>query len=57
MPTMLTDQILTTLTARDKPIKKSDAGGLHIIVMPNGKKRWRLAYRFDGKQKTFYGGE
>ncbi|MFC6435630.1 Arm DNA-binding domain-containing protein [Novosphingobium resinovorum] len=54
---MLTDQILTTLTARDKPIKKSDAGGLHIIVMPNGKKRWRLAYRFDGKQKTFYGGE
>lgn len=54
---MLTDQILTALTARDKPIKKSDAGGLHIIVMPNGKKRWRLAYRFDGKQKTVDGGE
>lgn len=54
---MLTDHLLTTLTAGDRPIKKSDGGGLHIVVMPNGKKRWRLAYRFDGKQKTVDGGE
>ena len=54
---MLTDQLLITLTARDRPIKKSDGGGLHIVAMPNGKKRWRLAYPFKGKQKTVDGGE
>jgi integrase len=54
---MLTDQLLNTLVALDKPIKKSDGGGLHIFVVPFGRKRWRLAYRFDGKQKTIDGGE
>lgn len=36
----------------DKPIKLSDGGGLFLLVQPNGAKYWRLAYRFDGKQKT-----
>ncbi|WP_313335250.1 phage integrase central domain-containing protein [Sphingobium yanoikuyae] len=54
---MLTDQLLNALVAIDKPIKKSDGGGLHIYVVPLGRKRWRLAYRFDGKQKTIDGGE
>lgn len=54
---MLTDQILLNLTATQTPIKKSDGGGLHIFVVPLGRKRWRLSYRFDGKQKTVDGGE
>src|SRR5258707_15539651 len=35
-----------------KPQKLSDGGGLHLLVQPNGGKLWRLAYRFEGKQRT-----
>lgn len=35
----------------DKPIKLSDGEGLFLYVTPAGSKLWRLAYRFDGKQK------
>lgn len=31
--------------------KPSDGGGLFLLLMPNGSKAWRLAYRFAGKQK------
>ena len=34
------------------PLKLSDGYGLSLWVYPNGSKYWRLAYRFDGKQKT-----
>lgn len=34
------------------PLKLSDGQGLSLWVMPNGAKYWRLAYRFNGKQKT-----
>src|SRR6476646_11640995 len=34
------------------PRKRSDGGGLHILIQPTGSKLWRLAYRFAGKQKT-----
>ncbi len=34
------------------PYKLSDAGGLYLFVTVAGGKLWRLAYRFDGKQKT-----
>lgn len=54
---MLTEEILRTLVAVEKPIKRSDAHGLHIMVLPGGRKRWRLAYRFNHKQKTLDGGE
>jgi len=54
---MLTDHILLNLTATHSPVKKSDGGGLHIFVVPLGRKRWRLSYRLDGKQKTVDGGE
>lgn len=36
-----------TATAR----KLSDGGGLQLLVTATGSKLWRLAYRFDGKQK------
>lgn len=31
--------------------KLSDGGGLQLWVQPTGARLWRLAYRFDGKQK------
>ena len=36
---------------KSKPFKISDGGGLYMHVGPHGSKLWRLAYRFDGKQK------
>lgn len=33
-------------------VKLSDGGGLQLWITPDGAKRWRLAYRFDGKQKA-----
>jgi integrase len=33
-------------------IKLSDGGGLQLWITPDGAKRWRLAYRFGGKQRT-----
>ncbi|MDO5630526.1 MAG: integrase arm-type DNA-binding domain-containing protein [Paracoccus sp. (in: a-proteobacteria)] len=48
----LTDTALRGLKPESKPKKYSDGGGLFLMVNPNGSKLWRLAYRFDGKQKT-----
>ncbi|MDO8350563.1 MAG: integrase arm-type DNA-binding domain-containing protein [Gallionella sp.] len=36
----------------EKPQKLSDGGGLFLLVQVNGGKYWRMAYRFNGKQKT-----
>ena len=49
----LTDTWLRTAkgATNGKPYKKSDAGGLYIHITPDGKRYWRLAYRFGGKQK------
>jgi len=35
----------------EKDYKQSDGGGLFMLVTTTGSKLWRLAYRFDGKQK------
>ncbi len=35
-----------------KIIKLSDGGGLQLWMTPDGAKRWRLAYRFAGKQRA-----
>ncbi|MEO3385251.1 integrase arm-type DNA-binding domain-containing protein [Mesorhizobium sp. CAU 1741] len=48
----LTDVFCRTVKAAEKPQKFSDGGGLFLLVEPRGSKLWRLAYRFDGKQKT-----
>ncbi|TGU99557.1 DUF4102 domain-containing protein [Mesorhizobium sp. M00.F.Ca.ET.151.01.1.1] len=34
-----------------KLVKLSDGGGLQLWVQPTGSRLWRVAYRFDGKQK------
>ena len=53
---MLTNIALKAFKPQDKPFKRSDGGGLFILVQPNGAKIWRFAYRFDGKQKLLSGG-
>jgi integrase len=49
---MLKDVAVRNAKPSDKPRKLSDGGGLHVLIQPTGSKLWRLAYRFDGKQKT-----
>jgi integrase len=43
--------VFRNVKPREKPFKLSDGGGLYLLVQPNANKLWRLAYRFDGKQK------
>jgi len=49
---MLTDIKIRQAKPGKRPIKISDAGGLHLLIQPHGSKLWRQAYRFNGKQKT-----
>jgi hypothetical protein len=53
---VLTNMLIQSILPSSGPVKKADGGGLHICVMPNGTIHWRLAYRFEGKQKTLRGG-
>lgn len=52
----LSDTRLKSLKPRDKTYKLADGGGLIIAVSPKGRKTWKLAYRFAGKQKELTGG-
>ncbi|WP_298303018.1 integrase arm-type DNA-binding domain-containing protein [uncultured Erythrobacter sp.] len=52
----LTDTKIKSLKPLKKPYKRADGGGLNLMVNPNGSKLWRLAYRFEGKQKMLSGG-
>lgn len=48
---MLTDTAIRAAKPRDRRYKLSDSGGLQLHVMPHGSRLWRLAYRFNGKQR------
>ena len=48
---MLNVKAIEALKKRDKAYKVSDAEGLFLFVTTTGSKIWRLAYRFQGKQK------
>ena len=48
----LTDLQVKNAKPTIKSFKLSDGGGLFMLVHTNGGRYWRLAYRFDGKQKT-----
>lgn len=48
----LTDSLIRSAKTDGKPVKLSDGGGLYLMVVPQGGKYWRYAYRFAGKQKT-----
>ena len=47
----LTDTTIRNIKPGTKPQKLFDAGGLFILVAPNGGRWWRLKYRFGGKEK------
>jgi hypothetical protein len=48
----LTDREIRKIEPGTALAKLSDGGGLQLWVTPDGAKRWRLAYRYNGKQKT-----
>ena len=41
---------ISKASAKDKPYKLTDGGGLHLLVQPNGSKLWRFRYRFGGRE-------
>jgi integrase len=48
----LTDARVRAIKPAPRPQKVADGGGLYLFVTPKGTKAWRLAYRYNGKQKT-----
>ena len=48
----LTDMEIRTAKPGTRLAKLSDGGGLQLWIMPDGAKRWRLAYRLAGVQKV-----
>lgn len=48
----LTDIMIRNAKTQDKQYKLSDAGGLYVLMHPNGAKYWRLKYRIGGKEKV-----
>ena len=48
----LTDRAARNSKPADKQQKLYDAGGLFLLVTPEGGKYWRLKYRFGGKEKA-----
>lgn len=47
----LNDTAIKNTKPGAKPVKLFDGGGLFLHLMPEGWRRWRLKYRFDGKEK------
>jgi len=50
-------EIEKSLTPKEKEYKKTDGGGLYLLITPSGGKLWRFNYRFDGKHKTLFLGK
>lgn len=48
----LTETALRIAKPEVKAFKLSDAGGMYVLIHPNGSKYFRLDYRFDGKRRT-----
>ncbi|MFV0422766.1 tyrosine-type recombinase/integrase [Oleidesulfovibrio sp.] len=48
---MLTEIKIKQLKPEEKRKRYFDGHGLYLEVHPNGKRYWRLKYRFDGKEK------
>lgn len=47
----LTEVQIKNAKPREKAYKLADGEGLYLLVTPEGKKYWRLKYRFAGKEK------
>jgi integrase len=48
---MLSDTRIRRMRLAGKPRKLFDAGGLYVLVTPEGGRYWRLKYRFGGREK------
>ncbi len=48
---MLTDTAIRKAKATEKVQKLFDGGGLYLEIPISGNKRWRLKYRYGGKEK------
>ncbi len=48
----LTALAIKSAKGAEKKYKMNDAGGLYLLVMPSGRRYWRLNYRFADKHKT-----
>ncbi len=48
----LTALAVKNAKGREKAYKLTDGAGMYLLVNPNGRKYWRLNYRFGGKRKT-----
>lgn len=48
---LLNDTQIRKSSPTNKPYKLADGDGLYLLVLPTGKKHWRLKYRFAGKEK------
>jgi len=48
----LTDTRIRGLKPDSRPKRYSDGYGLYLEVTPGGSKLWKMAYRFESKQKT-----
>lgn len=53
----LNDRAVANLKPTPKEKKYFDGEGLYIAVKPNGKKVWRMSYRFNGIARTYSIGE
>ena len=49
--TPLTDAQIKTIAPRAKAYKLFDGGGLYLEITPKNSKRWRLKYRFEGRER------
>ena len=47
----LTVKEIEAAQPRSKPWKLNDERGLHLLISPNGSKRWHLRYSFQGEKK------
>lgn len=47
----LTDNKVKGTKPQTKPFKLADGGGLFLLVNPDGRRYWRLKYRYAGKEK------
>ncbi|WP_190271954.1 Arm DNA-binding domain-containing protein [Arcobacter nitrofigilis] len=48
----LTNIEIKSAKSKEKDYKLFDGGGLFILVVKSGGKRWRLKYRFNNKEKV-----
>jgi len=52
MPKLNSDAACRNAQPKAKPQKLTVGDGLHMLVNPDGRKYWRMAYRWRGKQRT-----